>query len=35
MLQHGMIVRSNEDVFGYYGWGMVARLDSAALGMMA
>lgn len=35
MLQHGIIVRSNEDVFDYYGWGAVARLDSAALGMHA
>lgn len=35
MLQHGIIVRSNEDVFGYYSWGTVARLDSAALEMQA
>ena len=31
MLQHGVIVNSTQDVFGYYGWGTLARLDAATL----
>ena len=34
MLQHGVVISSNEDVFGSYGWGTVARLDSATLAVV-